>query len=489
MIEFAVTDTGIGIAAGTPAGIVFGFRADRYPHSKAASRHGSRIVARQEIRGAPGRKRRGRERSGQGVALLRADSEPILGGWCAVMIDAREITKKSGPIRILVVDDNPAALYATARVLRSAGYEVLEATTGAAGLEAAPFADLVVLDINLPDMDGFEVCRRMRASPRTAGLPVLHLSATFTQSADYAQGFEAGADSYLTRPVEAPVLIATVRTLLFARHADLVGRRVDARLRAMFELAPVAIAVLDDGLTLESVNPAFCALTGYAPSELIGRQLAACLSDSPGNERELAIMEAAIHERFSGHFIFRHKNGSLAEIQGQVARESVIGRPHPGGRGCERAAPVGARPRKPAEQRARGSRRRGAQQPAQGGVPRHPVARAAQPAERHSRMGDALEPQARAAGGGHSGPQGDRAQFPHSGADDLGPSGLCRYHLRQSAAGDRDRRSVPRRQGHDRERERCGAGRRGRAAVVLRRGESFASRRTPHACSRSSGTC
>ena len=241
------------------------------------------------------------------------------------MIDAREITKKSGPIRILVVDDNPAALYATARVLRSAGYEVLEATTGAAGLEAAPFADLVVLDINLPDMDGFEVCRRIRASPRTAGLPVLHLSATFTQSADYTQGFEAGADSYLTRPVEAPVLIATVRTLLFARHADLVGRRVDARLRAMFELAPVAIAVLDDGLTLESVNPAFCALTGYAPSELIGRQLAACLSDSPGNERELAIMEAAIHERFSGHFIFRHKNGSLAEIQAQVARESVSG--------------------------------------------------------------------------------------------------------------------------------------------------------------------
>ena len=241
------------------------------------------------------------------------------------MIDAREVTKKSGPIRILVVDDNPAALYATARVLRSAGYEVLEATTGAAGLEAAPLADLVVLDINLPDMDGFEVCRRIRASPRTAGTPILHLSATFTQSADYTQGFEAGADSYLTRPVEAPVLIATVRTLLFARHADLVGRRVDARLRAMFELAPVAIAVLDDALTLESVNPAFCALTGYAPSELIGRKFAACLSDSPGNERELAVMEAAIRERYSGHFIFRHKDGSLAEIQGQVAREGVSG--------------------------------------------------------------------------------------------------------------------------------------------------------------------
>jgi PAS domain S-box-containing protein len=241
------------------------------------------------------------------------------------MIHQHEITKKSAPIRILVVDDNPAALYATSRVLRSAGYEVLEASTGSAALEAAPLADLVVLDINLPDMDGFEVCRLIRASPKTAQLPVLHLSATFTQSADYTQGFEAGADSYLTRPVEAPVLIATVRTLLFARHADLVGRRVDARLRAMFELAPVAIAVLDDGLKLESVNPAYCALTGHAPYELVGRQFALCLSESPENERQLAMLQSTIHERYSGHFTIRHKDGSLAEIQAQIAREKISG--------------------------------------------------------------------------------------------------------------------------------------------------------------------
>jgi len=78
------------------------------------------------------------------------------------MIDAREITKKSGPIRILAVDDNPAALYATSRVLRSAGYEVIEVATGAAALRAATGVDLIVLDVNLPDVDGFEVCRRLR---------------------------------------------------------------------------------------------------------------------------------------------------------------------------------------------------------------------------------------------------------------------------------------------------------------------------------------
>ena len=241
------------------------------------------------------------------------------------MINPRDITKKSGPIRILVVDDNPAALYATSRVLRSAGYEVLEASTGAAGLDAAPKADLVVLDINLPDMDGFEVCRRIRASAQTSRLPVLHLSATFTNSADYTQGFEAGADSYLTRPVEPPVLIATVRTLLFARHADLIRRRTDARFRTMFDLAPVAIAILDDTLTIESVNPAFCTLTGYATDELVGRPFEACLSEAPWNVQQIEVARSATLDRRAGRFTFKRKDGSLADIEWQVAGERDSG--------------------------------------------------------------------------------------------------------------------------------------------------------------------
>jgi PAS domain S-box-containing protein len=241
------------------------------------------------------------------------------------VINPRDITKKSGPIRILVVDDNPAALYATSRVLRSAGYEVLEASTGAAGLDAAPKADLVVLDINLPDMDGFEVCRRIRANAQTSRLPVLHLSATFTNSADYTQGFEAGADSYLTRPVEPPVLIATVRTLLFARHADLIRRRTDARFRTMFDLAPVAIAILDDTLTIESVNPAFCTLTGYATDELVGRPFEACLSEAPWNVQEIEVARSATLDRRAGRFTFKRKDGSLADIEWQIAGERDSG--------------------------------------------------------------------------------------------------------------------------------------------------------------------
>ena len=232
------------------------------------------------------------------------------------MTDAREIVGKPGPIRLLVVDDNPAALYATSRVLRSAGYEILEATTGAAALEAAPRADLVVLDVNLPDIDGFEVCRQLRARPDTAQIPVLHLSATFTNSADFIQGFEAGADSYLTRPSEPPVLLATVRTLLFARHADFLRRRLDARLRTMFNFVPVGIAALDETLKIQSVNPAFGVMTGYSPDELVGRYFDAVLGI-----REQAPENAVLTP--TGRLRFERKDQEFRELEWRVAEEGM----------------------------------------------------------------------------------------------------------------------------------------------------------------------
>src|SRR4051794_21580356 len=108
-------------------------------------------------------------------------------------------------ITVLVVDDNPGTLYATSRVLRAAGYTVVEAVTGREGLEKSLGVDLVVLDINLPDMDGFEVCRQIRANPVTLRTPVIHLSATFVQEMDKVRGLDYGADGYLTHPVETPV--------------------------------------------------------------------------------------------------------------------------------------------------------------------------------------------------------------------------------------------------------------------------------------------
>jgi PAS domain S-box-containing protein len=239
------------------------------------------------------------------------------------MLDPTNIIKEGRPIRILAVDDDPAALYATSRVLRSAGYEVVEGTTGAAALTAAAGADLIVLDVNLPDIDGFEVCRRLRARPDTSQLPVLHLSATFTQSADFALGFEAGADGYLTRPVEAPVLIATVRTLLFARHADQLRRGLDAKLRTMFNLAPVAIAILDENFCYESVNPAYCALTGYSADEIVGLPGDRFLLSEPIDADTTAHLKTGKH--WSKRLRMIKKGGAAAEVEWQIAEESISG--------------------------------------------------------------------------------------------------------------------------------------------------------------------
>lgn len=125
------------------------------------------------------------------------------------------------PFTILVVDDNPGTLYATTHVLKRAGWNIIDAMTGQDGVEKAKLdIDLVVLDVHLPDIDGYEVCRRIRELPNKSRLPVVHLSATFIKSDDQLKSFEVGADGYLTHPVEPPVLIATVGAFLRARKAE-----------------------------------------------------------------------------------------------------------------------------------------------------------------------------------------------------------------------------------------------------------------------------
>jgi DNA-binding response OmpR family regulator len=120
--------------------------------------------------------------------------------------------------RILLVEDDPAVLRAVSYMLGKEGYEVLTATDGLEGLTKAKGEnpDLLILDVMLPGIDGFEICHRLRAEPQTAQLPILMLSAK-GQAADKAMGLQVGANEYLTKPVERLVLLGKVEALLGAK--------------------------------------------------------------------------------------------------------------------------------------------------------------------------------------------------------------------------------------------------------------------------------
>jgi signal transduction histidine kinase len=127
-------------------------------------------------------------------------------------------------ITILAVDDNDALRYSLSRTLQGGGYKVIEARTGAEALELADQSpDLITLDVRLPDVDGFEVCRRLKANPRTAHIPVLHISATFTDKEYRVRGLET-ADGYLAEPISREELLATVGALLRLKRAEREAR-------------------------------------------------------------------------------------------------------------------------------------------------------------------------------------------------------------------------------------------------------------------------
>ena len=104
----------------------------------------------------------------------------------------------------LVLDDNDASRFLIGSWLRQAGFDVREAATGAQAFEVLQqdTIDLAVLDVNLPDISGYEVCEAIRANPATTWMPVIHVSATAIQAADRSEGLLRGADAFLVHPIE-----------------------------------------------------------------------------------------------------------------------------------------------------------------------------------------------------------------------------------------------------------------------------------------------
>lgn len=187
---------------------------------------------------------------------------------------------------VLVVDDNPATCYATARALRAAGFLTIEAGTGQQALELSlGNISAVVLDVHLPDIGGFEVCRMIRLREATMALPVVHLSAAFVAEADKVAGLNAGADAYLTHPAEPAMLVATIQALVRARLAEERVHRSEAKFRSIYVQAQSGIALIDDEGRFQDANPAMLEMLGCSAATVLGRRVADFAA--PGHEAHI----------------------------------------------------------------------------------------------------------------------------------------------------------------------------------------------------------
>jgi len=218
---------------------------------------------------------------------------------------------------VLVVDDNPTTRYATARVIRAAGFQTKEASTGGEALAAlSAHVSAMVLDVHLPDRSGFEVCRAVRLNPATATLPVIHLSAAFVKNEDKVAGLDAGADAYLVHPVEPAVLIATLQALIRARMAEESLRASESRFRAIYIQAPTGIALIDAEGRFADVNPAMVAMLGLDREQLVGRLVS---SFAPEEWRDFVVGRTVGTEgeaaAWTGDFPLLRQDGTLVRLE------------------------------------------------------------------------------------------------------------------------------------------------------------------------------
>lgn len=140
----------------------------------------------------------------------------------------------NSPAKILIVDDNPVVLLSGAELFRAAGFTVWEARNGAEALHLARAnqPDLILLDVMLPDINGVELCRRMKADGELKTLFVVLLSSSQISSGNRVSGLDAGADGYITRPIENRELLARVQALVRIQQAEAALRRAQVELEA-----------------------------------------------------------------------------------------------------------------------------------------------------------------------------------------------------------------------------------------------------------------
>lgn len=228
-----------------------------------------------------------------------------------------ELTNTQEKLRdILIVDDTPANLRVLSQLLADKGYQVRKAINGEVALRAAQIAppDLILLDIMMPHMNGYEVCQSLKSDVRTQDIPIIFLSA-LSEGSDKVKAFEVGGVDYVTKPFQVEEVLARVQHQLTiqlqkkeleAKTAKLQQeilerQQAESQLRVLYH----AITASQNGILITDatqphhpivyVNPGFEKLTGYAATEVLDQE-AFFLRDDPLNKIQITVLKKAIQE-------------------------------------------------------------------------------------------------------------------------------------------------------------------------------------------------
>jgi two-component system, cell cycle sensor histidine kinase and response regulator CckA len=172
---------------------------------------------------------------------------------------------------VLIVDDDQFLLNGTCRILKKAGYETIQAATGMDALRQVTEhnPDLVLLDVILPDFDGFEVCRRIKADGKLADTYVVLMSSVNVDSDCQASGLEMGADGYIARPVSNREFLARIESLLRLKRSEKALKESELNFRTVANFTHDWEYWISPDGSLRHISPSCERITGYHPDEFI----------------------------------------------------------------------------------------------------------------------------------------------------------------------------------------------------------------------------
>ncbi|MFD2235448.1 ATP-binding protein, partial [Phaeospirillum tilakii] len=244
--------------------------------------------------------------------------------------------------KLLIVDDQPANLIALKHLLAKVDAEVIPAASGNEALKLTLNHDfaLALLDVQMPEIDGFEVAELLRGEERTRDLPIIFLTAAHRDADHRSRGYGAGAVDYIEKPIDEPVLLAKVRVFLdlYRGQAERdrllrllteanrsLNQEIEARRRreaddqrlagTILDAVAEAILVCDAAVRITAVNPAFTRITGFTPQEVQGRTLALLGSGRQGQDFYAAMWEDLRQQgRWQGEVWNRRKSGEIYPV-------------------------------------------------------------------------------------------------------------------------------------------------------------------------------